>query len=125
MSYAQDVLMSTERVAEHLDDDSIRIVDVDEDPAVHSEAHIPGAIGLNRKTALQDQVRRDFIGLEGRETSAAEAPDYPRATFTARPGDDSIRAFRDEVLAAIGSPARLVGVRSPQEYSGELVAMPG
>jgi len=38
MSSAQDVLMSTERVAEHLDDDSIRIVDVDEDPAVHSEA---------------------------------------------------------------------------------------
>ncbi len=180
MSYAKDVLVETDWVADHLDDDSIRIVEVDENPALYAEAHIPGAIGFDWRADLQDQVRRDFLGpgdfgalmgsrgisndhtvvlygdrnnwfaaytywyflyyghdkvrlvngprekwiAEGRETST-EAPDYPPATFEAQPGDDSIRAFREEVMAAIDSPTHLVDVRSPQEFSGELIAMPG
>lgn len=180
MSYAKDVLVETDWVAEHLDDDSIRIVEVDENPALYAEAHIPGAIGFDWKVDLQDQVKRDFLGpedfgalmggrgisndhtvvlygdrnnwfaaytywyflyyghdkaklvngprekwiAEERETSA-EAPDHPATTFTARPPDDSIRAFRDEVSAAIDSSTNLVDVRSPQEFSGELIAMAG
>ena len=61
---------------------------------------------------------------EGRPTTA-ELPSHPPAAFRALAGDDSIRARRDEVLGALGGPTRLVDVRSPQEYSGELMAMPG
>ncbi len=62
--YANDVLVSTDWVAEHLDDDSIRIVEVDENPALYAEAHIPGAIGFDWKADLQDQVKRDFLSAE-------------------------------------------------------------
>ena len=61
---------------------------------------------------------------EGRPTTV-EDPSYPQATFEAKSGDDAIRAKRDEVLAALGDSRELVDVRSPQEYSGELIAMPG
>src|SRR5205823_7878945 len=50
---------------------------------------------------------------------------YDSATFEAKPGDEAIRAKRDEVLQALDSGTKLVDVRSPQEYSGELIAMPG
>jgi thiosulfate/3-mercaptopyruvate sulfurtransferase len=178
--YAKDVLVAPAWLEEHLDDDSIRIVEVDENPALYREGHIPGAIGFDWKTDLQDPVRRGFLGpeafgqlfgsngvsndhliilygdrnnwfaaytywylkyyghdrlklvngprerwiAEGRPTTT-ELPSHPAATFTAKPGDDSIRARRDDVLAALDDGHRLVDVRSPQEYSGELVAMPG
>jgi len=41
---------------------SIRVVEVDENPALYAEAHIPGAIGFDWKKDLQDQVKRDFLG---------------------------------------------------------------
>jgi thiosulfate/3-mercaptopyruvate sulfurtransferase len=63
-SYAKDVLVDTEWVAQHLDDPSIRIVEVDENPALYAEAHIPGAIGFDWRNDLQDQVKRDFLGPE-------------------------------------------------------------
>ena len=62
--YAKDVLVDTQWVEDHLDDDSIRIVEVDENPALYAESHIPGAIGFDWKTDLQDQVKRDFLGPE-------------------------------------------------------------
>ena len=179
--YAKDVLVDTDWVAEHLDDESIRIVEVDENPALYAEAHIPGAIGFDWKRDLQDQVKRDFLGAEdfgklfgsrgisndhtivlygdrnnwfaaytywylkyyghddvklmngprekwiseGRQTSS-DVPSYEATTFTAQAGDDDIRALRDEVLTAIeGNGKKLVDVRSPQEFSGELIAMAG
>ena len=39
MGYAKDVLVDTSWVEEHLADDSIRIVEVDEDPGLYAEAH--------------------------------------------------------------------------------------
>src|SRR6266513_3027702 len=60
--YSKDVLVSTDWVAEHLDDDSVRVVEVDEDPALYAESHIPGAIGFDWRNELQDQVKRDFLG---------------------------------------------------------------
>ncbi len=178
--YAKDVLVDTAWVNDHLHDDWIRIVEVDENPALYRQAHIPGAIGFDWRRDLQDQVKRDFLGpeafgellgscgvsndhtivlygdrnnwfaaytywylryyghaavrlmngprekwiAEGRPTTD-EAPSYARAAFTAQAGDDAIRAKRDEVLMALGTSTRLVDVRSPQEYSGELIAMPG
>ena len=44
---------------------------------------------------------------------------------TTQEGDAAIRAKRDEVLAALDSSIHLVDVRSPQEFSGELIAMAG
>src|SRR5881397_1995530 len=60
--YAKDVLVVTDWVEQHLNDDNIRIVEVDENPALYAEAHIPGAIGFDWKKDLQDQVKRDFLG---------------------------------------------------------------
>src|SRR5205823_10055845 len=57
--------------------------------------------------------------------TTAEVPSHPAASFTANPGDDSIRAKREEVLEALHDSRHLVDVRSPQECSGELIAMPG
>jgi thiosulfate/3-mercaptopyruvate sulfurtransferase len=178
--YAKDVLVDTQWVENHLSDESIRIVEVDENPALYAEAHIPGAIGFDWKKDLQDQVKRDFLGpaefgelfgsrgisndhtvvlygdrnnwfaaytywylkyyghdkvrlmngprekwiSEGRPTST-DVPAYDKQTFDAREGDESIRAYRDEVLSALDSNTSLVDVRSPQEYSGELIAMAG
>src|SRR5919199_4270535 len=62
--YAKDVLVDTQWVEDHLDDPSIRIVEVDENPALYAESHIPGAIGFDWKTDLQDQLKRDFLGPE-------------------------------------------------------------
>jgi thiosulfate/3-mercaptopyruvate sulfurtransferase len=50
-----------------------------------------------------------------------DVADRPAATYTAREQDLSIRAFRDEVIDAIGSK-NLVDVRSPDEFSGKLLA---
>jgi thiosulfate/3-mercaptopyruvate sulfurtransferase len=178
--YANHVLVEPDWLEQHLNDDSIRIVEVDENPALYEEAHIPGAIGLDWRTDLQDQVKRDFLGpedfgrlfgshgvsndhqiilygdrnnwfaaytywyfkyyghddvkllngprerwiSEGRPTTT-EVPELAATTFTAKPGDDSIRAKRDEVFSALDNSHQLVDVRSPQEYSGELIAVPG
>ncbi|MFE7330954.1 sulfurtransferase [Streptomyces sp. NPDC057565] len=52
-----------------------------------------------------------------------EVPQRPRTGYTAKEPDYSIRAFRDEVLASIGQQNQnLIDVRSPQEFSGELLA---
>ncbi len=61
---------------------------------------------------------------EGRPTTT-DVPAYDPQQFTAQPGDDAIRAKRDEVRAALDAGTHLVDVRSPQEYSGELIAMAG
>jgi thiosulfate/3-mercaptopyruvate sulfurtransferase len=56
-----------------------------------------------------------------------EAPSYQRAAYSAPARDDNtIRAFRDQVLEHIKktSGAALVDVRSPQEFSGEKTHMP-
>jgi thiosulfate/3-mercaptopyruvate sulfurtransferase len=58
------VLVSTAWVEAHLEDERVRIVEVDEHLAPYAEAHIPGAIGLDWRRDLQDPLRRDFLGPE-------------------------------------------------------------
>ncbi|MEO9108851.1 MAG: sulfurtransferase [Jatrophihabitantaceae bacterium] len=58
--------------------------------------------------------------LDGRALST-QAVSRSATTYTAQEQDNSIRAFRDEVVAAIGSQ-NLVDVRSPDEYSGKIFA---
>ena len=59
---------------------------------------------------------------EGRPLTT-EVPVPAPAIYQAGPGDQSIRAYRDQVLALVNAgAAALVDVRSPAEYSGELLA---
>ncbi len=61
---------------------------------------------------------------EGRPLTK-DVPSYPKTTFRARDANFGIRAFRDQVLKRLGkAQVALVDVRSPQEYLGELIAMP-
>jgi thiosulfate/3-mercaptopyruvate sulfurtransferase len=58
--------------------------------------------------------------LDGREL-VKDLPERPATQYTAKDADTSIRAFRDEVVASIGSK-NLVDVRSPDEFSGKIKA---
>ena len=179
--YVKDVLVTTEWVADHLDDAAVVVAEVDENPDLYDEGHIPGAVRLHWKDDLQDPVERDLVGKpefeqlmgrlgisnsttvvvygdknnwfaayaywylkiyghedvrvldggrqkwidEGRELTTDEPQPQP-TSYGANERDESIRAFRDHVREAIESgDASLVDVRSPQEYSGELLAPPG
>jgi thiosulfate/3-mercaptopyruvate sulfurtransferase len=53
-----------------------------------------------------------------------EVPTYPLARYTAKPADSTIRAFRDDVFTHLERKGPLVDVRSPKEYTGELLHMP-
>ena len=54
-----------------------------------------------------------------------EVPEFPETTYTADEPDESIRAYRGDVDEAIDAGVPLVDVRSPEEYSGEILAPPG
>src|SRR5690349_8129088 len=54
-------LVSAQWVEDHLDDDKVVLVEVDEDTTAYDKGHIKGAIKLDWTTDLQDQVRRDFV----------------------------------------------------------------
>src|SRR5271170_2048310 len=56
-----EVLVSTEWAAQHLNDPSVRFVEVDVDTTAYAQGHIPGAVGWNWQTQLQDNIRRDLI----------------------------------------------------------------
>lgn len=61
---------------------------------------------------------------EGRPLTT-DAPSHAAAEYTASEADNSIRAFREDVLSAVADgSAFLVDVRSPEEYRGELLAPP-
>ena len=58
--------------------------------------------------------------LDGRPLSK-DAVERPATQYTAQDPDLSIRAFRDEVVASIGSK-KIIAVRSPDEFSGKILA---
>jgi len=171
-----DALVDVEWAVAHLDDPSVVFVEVDEDVSAYDKGHLEGAVRLDWRTELQDQVRRDFVdqqqfsellsakGISNDDTVVlyggnnnwfaayaywyftlyghrdvklldggrkkweldsrpltADVVERPRTSYTAQPQDTSIRAFRDEVIAAIGTK-NLVDVRAPDEFSGKLLA---
>jgi thiosulfate/3-mercaptopyruvate sulfurtransferase len=78
----------------------------------------------HEKCVVMNGGRQKWIA-ENRPLSK-DVPNYPRTNYVAKDRDDkTIRAFRDQVMqhVAMGNP--LVDVRSPQEYTGELLHMPG
>ncbi|CAN5727460.1 sulfurtransferase [soil metagenome] len=179
--YEKQVLVTTDWLARHAGDENIVVAEVDENPDLYEEGHIPGAIKLHWRDDLQDPLERDIVeqsaferlmaerGIanetsvvlygdknnwfaayaywylkiyghedvrildggrqkwidEGRELTT-DAPAVAQTSYTAKPADESIRVRRDDVLQGLGREGRaLVDVRSPQEYSGELLAPPG
>jgi thiosulfate/3-mercaptopyruvate sulfurtransferase len=179
--YAKPVLVTTEWLAEHVDDSNVVVAEVDENPDLYDEGHIPGAVKLHWRDDLQDPVERDLVekaeferllgsrGIgndtaivvygdknnwfaayaywylkiyghgdvrildggrqkwidEGRDLTTA-SPQVAQASYTAKDRDESIRAYRDAVRETIGATGQaLVDVRSPQEFSGHLIAPPG
>jgi len=62
--------------------------------------------------------------LDKREWTRGPAPQYPRTSYTAKEADLSIRAFRDEVAKHQKAQKPLIDVRSPGEYTGEMLHMP-
>ena len=179
--YANPVLVTTDWLAEHLNDESVVVAEVDEDPDLYDEGHVAGAVKLHWRDDLQDPVERDLVdkptferlmserGIsndstlvlygdknnwfaayaywylkiyghddvrildggrqkwmdEGRELTA-EVPQPKQTEYKASERDESIRTYRDAVKDGIGQQTKaLVDVRSPQEYTGELVAPPG
>jgi thiosulfate/3-mercaptopyruvate sulfurtransferase len=62
--YAKDVLVSADWARAHLDDPSVRFVEVDVDTTAYDQSHIPGAVGWNWTSQLADGVRRDIASRE-------------------------------------------------------------
>ena len=179
--YAKAVLVSTDWIAEHLDDPNVVVAEVDENPALYEEGHIPGAVKLHWREDLQDPVERDLVEKDAFETLlgrlgianetavvlygdknnwfaayaywylkiyghadvrivdggrhkwidegrqlTTEVPSPTPATYRASERDESIRVRRDDVLGNLHADGiELVDVRSPQEYTGELITPPG
>jgi thiosulfate/3-mercaptopyruvate sulfurtransferase len=173
-----EMLVSTDWLAEHLDDPGLVVAESDEDVLLYETGHIPGAVKLDWHTELNDPETRDYVDGAGfarlmeekgisRDTTlilygdrnnwwAAYAlwvctlfghPDVRlldggRAKWIAegRPldigtqqrtsadypvverDDTEFRAFKDQVAAHLGEP--MIDVRSPGEYTGELLHMP-
>jgi thiosulfate/3-mercaptopyruvate sulfurtransferase len=171
-----NVLVSAQWAEDNLDAPGVVFVEVDEDISAYDGGHIPGAVKIDWKTELQDQVRRDFVDkagfekllstkgvgnddqvvlyggnnnwfaayaywyfklyghdnvklldggrkkweLDGRPLNADEVK-REATNYTAQEPDTAIRAFRDEVVAAIDTK-NLIDVRSPDEFSGKLLA---
>ena len=59
-----EALVSTDWVAEHLQDSKVRLVESNEDPLVYPSGHIPGAVQIDWTTDLNDPLRRDYIAPE-------------------------------------------------------------
>jgi thiosulfate/3-mercaptopyruvate sulfurtransferase len=177
-----EVLVTTEWVAQNLNAPNTRLVEVDVDTTAYDQGHIPGAVGWNWQTQLQDNIKRDLIDratlekllgesgisndttillygdnnnwfaayafwqlkyyghqnvklinggrkkwLEEKRALTKDAAQVPQTTYRVSRTDESVRAFRDDVLAIVQSRKRgqLVDVRSVDEFTGKIIAPPG
>ncbi len=175
-----EMLVSTDWVAQHLNDPKVRIVESDEDVLLYDIGHVPNAVKIDWHTDLNDPLVRDYLTAEqfsallqakgiaadttvvfygdknnwwacyalwvfklfgfkdtrvmnggrkkwvdeGRELSKT-VPSYSKTKYQAPQRDDQkIRAFRNEVQLHLEQKKPLVDVRSPGEYSGQLLHMP-
>jgi thiosulfate/3-mercaptopyruvate sulfurtransferase len=174
-----EALVSTEWVALHADDADVRLIEVDVDFSLYQEGHIPGAVGWNWATDLNDGIKRDIVDKDSFEALLSKAgvsnttavilygdannwfaawafwqfkiyghddvrlmnggrkkwesegrayttdvPQYARTEYKVSAVDPSIRAFRDHVADRLGA-VNLIDVRSPDEFSGRVIAPPG
>ena len=75
-----DALVSTDWLAEHLNDPGIRIVESNEDPLLYPSGHIPGAVQVDWVTDLNDPVRRDYLSRAEFEALASRLGITPETT---------------------------------------------
>jgi thiosulfate/3-mercaptopyruvate sulfurtransferase len=177
-----EVLVTTESVAQNLNAPNTRLVEVDVDTTAYDQGHIPGAVGWNWQTQLQDNIKRDLIDwatlekllgesgisndttillygdnnnwfaayafwqlkyyghqnvklvnggrkkwLEEKRALTKDAPQVPQTTYRVSRTDESVRAFKEDVLAIAQGKKRgqLVDVRSVDEFTGKIIAPPG
>ena len=59
-----EVLVSTDWVARHLDDPTVRLIESDEDLLLYEVGHVPGAVKIDWVTELNDPTVRDYVGRE-------------------------------------------------------------
>ena len=176
-----EVLVTTDWLRENLKTPNVRIVEVDVDPKLYAAGHIPGAVGWDWTTQLQDQVKRDIISKENFEKLNSEAgiknsdtviiygdasnwfaaygfwlykiyghkdvrllnggrakwlneegaplttdvSKFAKSQYKVSSVDGTLRAKVPEIFAASEKKAPLVDVRSPDEFTGKIIAPPG
>jgi thiosulfate/3-mercaptopyruvate sulfurtransferase len=75
-----EMLVETDWVKANLGKPGIKLVEIDVDTKAYEAGHIPGAVGFNWQTQLQDQVRRDIISREAFEKLIGGAGISPNDT---------------------------------------------
>jgi thiosulfate/3-mercaptopyruvate sulfurtransferase len=75
-----EVLVTTEWVANHFNDPNLRLVEIDVDTSAYEQGHIPGAVGWNWQTQLQDTLRRDLADQRSFSQLAGNAGITPQTT---------------------------------------------
>ena len=75
-----DVLVSTEWVADHFGDPSVRIIESNEDMLLYPSGHIPGAVQVDWTLDLNDQLRRDYLSRPAFEALASRIGITPGTT---------------------------------------------
>lgn len=175
-------LVTTDWLAQNLDNTKVRIIEVSVNPGVYERGHIPGAVNFSWHSDLNDKVRRDIVSQKdfeallsksgvgpdttvilygdtnnwfaawgawvfdiygaknvklldgGRKKWEAEnrelsnkAPDFAPAAYKVGKVNPALRARLGDVLASAEgkSDAKLVDIRSPDEYQGKIFAPQG
>ena len=75
-----EILVETDWVKQNIGKPGIRLVEVDVDTKAYDAGHIPGAVGVNWQSQLQDQVRRVIVSKQGFERLMSEAGISPSDT---------------------------------------------
>ena len=73
-------LVTTDWVASHLDDPTVRIIESNEDPLLYPSGHIPGAVQVDWSRDLNDPLRRDYLDKAGFEALMARIGVTPEMT---------------------------------------------
>lgn len=182
MDYSHtEVLVGTNWVSDHLQDNKVRIAEVDYDPTVnYNLGHIPGSILFEWKKDINNPTTRDILSkddcedllqshgidndttlvlygdfnnwfaafafwvfkyygykdirlmnggrkkwLEEDRPVTKDIFQYPRGNFKAAEPDMGIRIFLDDVKEWLGKDkVEMVDVRSPKEFTGEVLSPP-
>jgi len=75
-----EILVSTEWVAQHLNDPNVRIIESNEDDLLYASGHIPGAVEVSWTGDLNDQIVRDYVGQDDFQALARRIGITPETT---------------------------------------------
>ncbi|MDQ3937204.1 MAG: sulfurtransferase [Chloroflexota bacterium] len=70
---SNEVLVTVDWAREHLDDPNVRFIEVDVDTSAYDTGHLPGAVGFNWSSQLNDPVRRDLVSRDELQTLLRDA----------------------------------------------------